>query len=139
MAPAERMAIASRFAAAFKTGDAAALTALLASDVHMVSDGGGKVSAARRPLAGREEVLHFLLGLHRLAKATGIDASASLALDEVNGEPAICLRINNELDGVFVASVEDGRIAALRVVRNPDKLAFLARQLSARGVKAGVH
>src|ERR687898_193103 len=60
--------------AEMQTGDASALGALLARDVGLWSDGGGKVPAARRPLVGRDEVLNFLVGLHRVAATTGIGA-----------------------------------------------------------------
>src|SRR4029077_18165564 len=57
-----RRAIAERFTRAFSSGDANELTVLLANDVGMWSDGGGKASAARRPLLGRDRVLNFLIG-----------------------------------------------------------------------------
>ena len=60
-----RRAVAERFARAFSAGDSAGLTALLTTGVEMWSDGGGKASAARRPLIGRDQVLNFLIGLHR--------------------------------------------------------------------------
>ena len=69
---ASRRAVAERFARAFTSGDASDLTTLLARDVGMWSDGGGKASAARRPLIGRDQVLNFLLGLHRTAQTLGI-------------------------------------------------------------------
>jgi RNA polymerase sigma-70 factor (ECF subfamily) len=127
-----RRAVAERFARAFATGDGSVLTTLLASDVGMWSDGGGKVSAARRPLVGREEVLKFLLGLQRTAETTGLIRDASLAIEDVNSEPALVLRVRQRLESVFVLSIEDETIAAIRVVRNPDKLAHIERQLERR-------
>jgi RNA polymerase sigma-70 factor (ECF subfamily) len=127
-----RRATAERFAAAMQKGDAGALTELLARDVGLWSDGGGKVPAAGRPLAGREEVLRFLLGLHRVGVATGLAARLSLAMAEVNGEPALVVHMSGQLDGVYVLSVTDGVIEGIRSVRNPDKLVFIGRQLGAR-------
>jgi RNA polymerase sigma-70 factor (ECF subfamily) len=127
-----RRAVAERFARAFATGDGSALTTLLASGVGMWSDGGGKVSAARRPLVGREEVLTFLLGLQRTAETTGLIRDASLAIEEVNSEPALVLRVRQRLESVFVLTIEDETIAAIRVVRNPDKLTHIERQLETR-------
>jgi RNA polymerase sigma-70 factor (ECF subfamily) len=49
---------------------------------------------------------------------------------EVNSEPALVLRVDGQLDGVFVLSIEDGAITDIRVVRNPEKLAYLGRQLA---------
>jgi RNA polymerase sigma-70 factor (TIGR02957 family) len=127
--PAARRAVADRFAAALQAGDAGALASLLARDVGLWSDGGGKVSAARRPLAGRDEVLNFLTGLHRVAVTSGQLAQISLTVDEVNGEPALLQRMAGRLDAVHVLSVREGAIEGLRIVRNPEKLAYIERQL----------
>jgi RNA polymerase sigma-70 factor (ECF subfamily) len=61
----ERLALASRFAQAFRSADASQLTELLAADVSFMADGGGKVAAARRPLLGRDDVVKLLIGLNR--------------------------------------------------------------------------
>lgn len=124
-----RRAIAERFARAFSSGNGAELTALLAEDVSMLSDGGGKVSAARRPLAGRDDVLNFLVGLHRIAERAGWISRASLRIEDVNAEPALILRLDGRLESLFVFSIDDEAITAIRVVRNPDKLAYIERQL----------
>jgi RNA polymerase sigma-70 factor (ECF subfamily) len=124
-----RREVASRFAAAFQAGDVNALTGLLTEDVGLWSDGGGKVSAARRPLAGRDEVINFLVGLRRVAATTGWDRQATLAIAEVNREPALIVRVAERLDSVYVVSVENDAVAGIRVVRNPDKLGYIERQL----------
>lgn len=125
-----RRAVAERFARAFSAGDGSALAALLTSDVGMWSDGGGKATAARRPLIGREDVLKFLLGLHRTARSMGLLEDASLQLEDVNSEPALVLRVGARLESIFVLSIEDDAISGIRVVRNPDKLARIDRQLA---------
>ena len=130
--PGARRAVAERFARAFASGDASALTELLASDVGMWSDGGGKVSAARRPLVGRDEVLNFLVGVQRTAQNAGLTEDATLAIEDVNSEPALVLRVGQRLESVFVLSIEDETISAIRVVRNPDKLAHINRRLERR-------
>ena len=56
--------------------------------------------------------------------------SVTLDIAEVNGEPAMVLRVAGRLNGVYVMAVEDGAIAAIRVVRNPDKLTYIERQLT---------
>jgi RNA polymerase sigma-70 factor (TIGR02957 family) len=124
-----RRVVAERFARAFASGDGSALTALLARDVGMWSDGGGKVSAARRPLLGRSEVLNFLIGVQRTAETAGLTRDASLTIEDVNSEPALVLRVGQRLESVFVLSIEDETISAIRVVRNPDKLAHIDRRL----------
>ena len=126
---ASRRAVAERFARAFSSGDGSELTEILAQDVGMWSDGGGKASAARRPLLGREEVLHFLVGLQRTAQTTGVARDVSFAIKDINSEPALVLRLKGHLESIFVLSVEDGVITGIRVVRNPDKLGRIDRQL----------
>jgi RNA polymerase sigma-70 factor (ECF subfamily) len=125
-----RRAVAERFARAFSAGDGADLEALLTRDVGMWSDGGGKATAARRPVLGREQVLNFLLGLHRTAQAAGLTRQASLRIEEVNAEPALILRVGTRLESIFVLSIEDDAVSDIRVVRNPDKLARIDRQLT---------
>jgi RNA polymerase sigma-70 factor (ECF subfamily) len=125
-----RRAVAERFARAFSSGDGTGLTALLAQDVGMWSDGGGKASAARRPLMGRDEVINFLVGLHRTARAAGLVRDASLALEDVNAEPALVVRVGRRLESIFVISIDGEAISAIRVIRNPDKLARIDRQLT---------
>jgi Sigma-70, region 4 len=125
-----RRAVAERFARAFSSGDASELTALLAADVGMWSDGGGKASAARRPLLGRDQVLTFLTGLHRTAVTAGAIQDGSLTIEDVNFEPALILRLRGRLESVFVLSIEDDAVSGIRVVRNPDKLARIDRQLT---------
>ena len=126
----QRREVAERFAAAFSAGDPGRFASMLAEDVTFVSDGGGKVTAARRPLVGRETVIRFLTGLHRTARATGLATQASLAPVEVNGEPAIVVRVAGRLDSVYVLSMVDAAIAKISVIRNPDKLTYIERQLS---------
>jgi len=127
-----RRAIAERFARAFSSGDGSELTALLAKDVGLWSDGGGKASAARRPLVGSGQVVNFLIGVHRTARAAGLAREASLGIEDVNSEPALTVRIGRRLESIFVFSIDGGAISAIRVVRNPDKLARIDRQLTAR-------
>src|SRR5262245_5915136 len=111
---ASRRAVAERFARAFATGNGSELTEILACDVGMWTDGGGKASAARRPLVGRDEVLNFLVGLYRTAQTAGIEKLASLRIEDVNSEPAIVVRVGERLESIFVFSVEDDRISAIR-------------------------
>jgi RNA polymerase sigma-70 factor (ECF subfamily) len=122
--------VAERFAAAFYAGDAAGFAGLLAEDVAFVSDGGGKVTAARRPLAGRDNVVHLLVGIHRGARALGLVRAASVTPLEVNGEPAVAVRLDGRLDSIYVLSPRDGGVGRISVIRNPDKLAYIAKQLS---------
>ena len=125
-----RRDIAERFARALAAGDEQALTALLAQDVGLWSDGGGKATAARRPLVGRDEVRRLLMGLHRTAIAAGYQSDVSVRIEDVNAEPALLVYLAGRLDSVFVFSISSDVISAVRIVRNPDKLARLGRQLT---------
>ena len=126
----EKRPLIERFVHAFGAGDEQELTRVLAADVGFWSDGGGKVLAARRPIFGRDHVVNLLLGIRRTAPAAGVPLeSVTLDIAEVNGELALLLRVAGQLDGVYVMTVADDAIAAIRVVRNPDKLTYLARQL----------
>lgn len=129
-APESRRAVAERFTRAFAAGDGPALAALLRHDVGLWSDGGGKVSAARRPLLGLDEVVRFLVGLHRTNNRPGTPAQhRSGRIEEVNAEPALIVMVDGRIESVFVLSVEAEQVTAIRVVRNPDKLGALVRQL----------
>ena len=126
-----RRDVANRFAHALLSGDNARLKEMLTADVGLWSDGGGKVLAARRPLLGQDEVVKFLIGLYRTAFSR-IGSRGSLELTEVNEEPAFLARVGNQLDSVYVISIEAGLVSGLRIIRNPDKLAYIESQLASR-------
>ncbi len=128
--PQSRRAVAERFARALSAGDGSELTALLSTEVGLWSDGGGKVTAARRPLLGRDKVLEFLVGVRRAAVTAGTAADLSLNIEDVNSEPALVVRAPGRLESIFVFSIENDAIAGIRVIRNPDKLARIDRQLT---------
>jgi RNA polymerase sigma-70 factor (ECF subfamily) len=116
--------IAAAFFNASRTGDMAALQSILAADVVMHSDGGGKRPAAAHPIVGREKVLH----LHRIFAAFFVERGSKLVdIVQINGLPGF---ISMEADGLQTTAfdVEDGRIKAIYIMRNPDKLAHLSAQ-----------
>ena len=115
----------ARFVAAARNGDVAGLESLLAADVTVWSDGGGKVSAARRPVHGRDAVARFLVGILGPSRWRGTGAAA-----EVNGAPALLGFQDGELVGVVAVDTDGDRIRGVRFLRNPDKLTFLAGQVS---------
>jgi len=120
--------LVERFLRAAAEGDLASLEDMLAADVVSVADGGGRTTAARRPVAGRDRVARYLAGVFGTGLAR-LGAQASYA--EVNGEPAALGWVGESLLGAIVLSVDgDGRIAALHIAANPDKLRFAAGQLS---------
>jgi hypothetical protein len=95
--------------------------------VTSTADGGGKVSAARRPVSGRDRMARYVAG----AFSRNVP-QLRLRLDvaEVNGEPAVLAFDGETLAGVLCFEIVGDQIAALRAVANPDKLRFLAGQLS---------
>ncbi|MBX6383292.1 MAG: RNA polymerase sigma-70 factor [Microbispora sp.] len=128
-----RRRIVERFLSAAENGDLAGLESMLAADVVAWSDGGGRVSAALRPVAGADKVARFLVGLG--ARFAGMGARFDLA--EVNGEPAVVAFVGGGLSGVLVVESDGQLVRNVRGVVNPDKLAYLARQLSQRESAAG--
>ena len=128
--PEAKRAMAKRFVAALTASDPAGLTSLLAEDVGFWGDGGGKVAASRRPLSGRDAVLNLLLGIMRVAAAQGVLPDISVNVIDANFEPALAFRIRGQLDSIYGLEIRDGAIQGIRAIRNPDKLAFIERQLA---------
>jgi hypothetical protein len=128
----QKRELAQRFVNAMRAGDGDELTRVLAGDVGFWGDGGGRVVAARRPVLGRDSVVQLLLGIRRWAQAHGYARDwIKVELVEVNYDPAMLVHADGRIDSVFVCSIEGDAITGIRVVRNPDKLVYLARQLSA--------
>jgi RNA polymerase sigma-70 factor (ECF subfamily) len=116
----QRDELAARFFAAARQGDLAGLEALLAADVELKGDGGGKVPAATEPLRGRARVARLLVG--SVITRPGV----SLRFVEVNGAPgALCLDAQEQLIGVVALDIAGDRITGINSVVNPDKLQHL--------------
>ncbi|CAL9564606.1 ECF RNA polymerase sigma factor SigJ [Actinosynnema sp. ALI-1.44] len=130
--PAAGTRLVERFLAAARDGDLAGLERLLAADVTAWADGGGRVSAALRPVVGRDRVVRYLAGaLSRFGTAV------ALGIAEVNGVPAVLATAGDRLVGVVVPEFAGDRVGAVRIVANPDKLAFLAGRVSRSGGLSG--
>jgi RNA polymerase sigma-70 factor (TIGR02957 family) len=118
----QREEVARRFLAATAGGDLNALFELLAPDVVMVGDGGGKAQAVGAPVLGRDQVVRFILGLVRRLNA--LDVRIELAW--VNGQPgAVSYDTEGRVISVLALDVADGMVQAVRSVVNPDKLRHL--------------
>jgi RNA polymerase sigma-70 factor (ECF subfamily) len=119
---AEGEELARRFFEAAAGGDMDALLGMLAPDVVLHADGGGKTQAIGKPLAGRQHVTRMLVSLLRRARNLG----ASLRLAWVNGQPGAVLY---DAEGLVVSVIEldiaDGLIQTMHSVVNPDKLGHL--------------
>jgi RNA polymerase sigma-70 factor (ECF subfamily) len=113
----EREALLARFLAAVRAGDVQALIDLLAADAVSYADGGGKARATRLPIYGAEKVARLW------AKLGADSAPAALRLADVNGQPGV---VAGDAEGHVVAvltlEADGGRVQAVWVVVNPDKL-----------------
>jgi len=115
--PAEHRRVVDAFAAAVQSGDLATLVSVLDPDAVLVSDGGGVVRAARRPVQGADKVARFLL--RTIAKA---EPSSHVELVRVNGSAGFAAFESGRIVSVVALTVADGRVARLDLVRAPDKL-----------------
>ncbi|PVE96980.1 RNA polymerase sigma factor SigJ [Microbacterium sp. TPD7012] len=109
-------AVARAFLEASATGELERLIALLDPDVVLRSDGGGKMSAARRPVVGPDRVARFLLGIPHLNP--GIELTPTETPDGI----ALLATLNGRTDSVVSVAVARDRITEIFIVRNPDKL-----------------
>jgi RNA polymerase sigma-70 factor (TIGR02957 family) len=119
----QREELARRFFAAAEEGDLAGLETLLAHDVELTGDGGGKVPALARVLRGRDRVARTLRSWWRQAARI---PGASVRRLEVNGQPgALLLDPDARIVAVMALEIGDGRIQAVRSIVNPEKIAHL--------------
>ena len=118
--PQETGALLQKFSKACESMNHDEVLSLMAPDVVSLSDGGGRVRAALRPLHGAQEVTGVLLSV--LSKQSW-DRAIEVAM--VNGQPAIVVSDSEEQNMVFtICADEMGRIAWIYIMRNPDKLSF---------------
>jgi RNA polymerase sigma-70 factor, ECF subfamily len=117
--PKELLRVRDAFLAAIQNDDPAALEQLLTEDVVFTSDGGGKVPAATVPVIGRERVTKFLWGLK---ESEGWRSVVRMDLVMLNGMPGILTFSAAGVQDAAALEIVDGRIAAMYVVRNPEKL-----------------
>ncbi|MGV0769946.1 RNA polymerase sigma-70 factor [Mycobacterium syngnathidarum] len=110
-------AAVKKFLRAAHTGDIQSLVEAMAPEVVALSDGGGRVSAARRPVTGPRRVAQFMAGL-----AQGSMAGLDIEFGSYNSMPAVLFHRDAVLDSVLLIEVTDGLITALYAMRNPDKL-----------------
>ena len=116
----------SAFAAATQSGDLNALTQLLARDVRVVTDGGGKVRSALNVIDGADRVARFLVDVTRKREDAWWRDDFRLRFATVNGLPGVIVEAPEGAVQTAAFEIEDGVIRAIYVVRNPDKLRHLA-------------
>jgi len=120
--PGKHAELLSAFINASRTGDVATLTHLLASDVKLVTDGGGKVTAALNVIEGADRVAAFLAGVVR----KGWTDDTTVRFDTINGLPGLIVSAPGGLVQTNAFEIEGDVVKAIYVVRNPDKLRHLA-------------
>jgi RNA polymerase sigma-70 factor (ECF subfamily) len=123
VSPAEARDALAAFQQAVETGDLQSLLDLLAPDVVFLGDGGGVVPAALAPVVGADPVARAMVR---------IDPAASLEPAQVNGYPALIVRLNGQIDTVVAVRIDDGLITGLYAVRNPEKLSHMDRETALR-------
>ncbi|MBW8487311.1 RNA polymerase sigma-70 factor [Actinomadura parmotrematis] len=116
---AEARDVLAAFQQAVESGDAQRLLDVLAPDVVLLTDGGGVVRAALAPVVGAGAVAPVL---------GRIGGEAALRPEQVNGYPALVVRVGGRIDTVIAVRVEDGLITGLYAVRNPEKLSRIERE-----------
>jgi RNA polymerase sigma-70 factor (TIGR02957 family) len=132
ISPAETRHALQAFQRAAETGDLQRLLDILAPDVVFLGDGGGVVQAVRVPVVGAGKVARLLAtGLGRIRAAASLQ-SASLRPAQVNGYPALILRLDGQIDTVIAVRLDDGLITGLYAVRNPEKLSRMEQETALR-------
>lgn len=116
----EQETLVRQFVNAIEDGDPERLGALLADDATSYSDGGGEVTAALRPIEGRDRITRFLLGIAQKAPDGLTVASAT-----VNGRPGLIARVDGTVQSVWSVHIHDGHIQDLYAILNPKKLQHL--------------
>jgi RNA polymerase sigma-70 factor (ECF subfamily) len=111
-------ALLGKFMEAAKLGDRAAMKSMMADDVKLVADGGGKVNSFLRMLRGAGRVAGVFWSLEHQNPGLVTYRQA-----RVNGEPGLLRYVGGKLESAQSFLVEDGRIVSIFIVRNPDKLA----------------
>ncbi|MEX6634573.1 sigma-70 family RNA polymerase sigma factor [Hyphococcus lacteus] len=115
--------IANAFFDAMRSGDTDALSAVLAKDAVLHTDGGGKVSSALNIVYSAEKIVRFYAGLTR---KSGDQRSTLLRRTRINGMPGEIVRANDGILQTNVVEITDGKITAIYITRNPDKLRHLS-------------
>jgi RNA polymerase sigma-70 factor, ECF subfamily len=112
-----KVGMLQKFVAAVESHDEQALLALFTPEAEWIADGGGRVPAAGRPIAGAEQIVKLLFGLVKNAWAR-----VTFEHTIVNGEPALLVRVGGKLASVMAIHTDGERFHTIYAVVNPDKL-----------------
>jgi RNA polymerase sigma-70 factor (TIGR02957 family) len=125
--PAETRDAVGAFQRAIETGDLQSLVDILAPDVVILNDGGGVKQALLRPVVGAKRVARLLaVGIPKIVGEMSVEQV------QINGSPALIVRLDGEIDNVVAVRIDDGLITGLYIVRNPQKLSHMQRETALR-------
>lgn len=116
------------FLQALQHGQVDAMTSMLKEDVCLTVDGGGKATAALRPIYNRGRVSRFFAGLWKQAADSGL--AFQMETIDLNGEPAVLVKVGGEVTAVMLVQIDHHQAANLYMIRNPDKLRRISKVLS---------
>ncbi|RAW09571.1 RNA polymerase subunit sigma-24 [Paenibacillus taichungensis] len=111
-----------QFVSALEQDNTKQIISMLADDVVLISDGGGKVVAAVRSIIYRDAVSKFLLGLFH--KSSQHEGGIQLEMSEINGQIGVVIRLGEQVDSVALIHAEGQLIRNIYLIRNPDKIRF---------------
>ena len=127
----QRDELVERFFAAAERGDLTALEEMLAADVVVYGDGGGKAPSWPKPIYGRERVAKLIAGTLKQVKEFGV----TFRTVHINGQPGVVfVDEEDRIGAVMSVDVADGLVQTIRGITNPDKLEHLGPVLDARAV-----
>ena len=118
--------LTERFLVACAGGDLDGLLGMLAEDVVVLSDGGGRAKAALRPIVGRPKAARYLVGI----STQGLGPDAEILPVLLNGQPGMVVRSAGVVVAAGVLDITDGLVSTVRVMLNPDKLGAITRALA---------
>ena len=123
VSPAETRVALEAFQRAIETGDLQSLIDILAPDVVALGDGGGVKQAMPRPVVGADKVARlFAVGFKMVRDNVSVEPA------QVNGCPALIMRLDGEIDSVVAVRIDDGLVTGLYTVRNPEKLSHITQE-----------
>lgn len=122
--PLQAEGVVRQFLAACANGDTRSLLSVLAEDVTLITDGGGRVRAAGRPIHSADHVSRFFVGIRRR-----VPSHAEYRFTLVNQRPGLVVISDGVVNNVFSFEIDGGHIRTIYLVRNPDKLQRLQRSL----------
>ncbi|HEX6981367.1 MAG TPA: RNA polymerase sigma-70 factor [Balneolaceae bacterium] len=121
---AEQRELVTTFIKAMQDGELTEVEGMLAEEAILYSDGGGKVAAVRKPVAGATKIAKFLTGIQK-----GVTQALRVEFTDINGEPGMITYLDEQLNNVWSFHIEDDKIQSIYVVLNPDKLEYLKHEL----------